>query len=257
MVGTRNLVELAAAHQVERFVLISSDKAVNPVNIMGCTKRVAELLVCQAAQRTGRPFVSVRFGNVLGSRGSVVPTFRQQIAEGGPVTVTHPDMQRYFMTIPEAVLLVQQAAVMGQPGLVFVLDMGQPVKMVDLAHDLIELSGLQVGRDIDIVFTGLRPGEKLFEELFGGVKVFDHTRHKKIFVARNGHVYGGDGEQTLDEQVNQLLEAAQAGRPESVRDWLHQIVPEFHPYVPADLDAPTVPHDRWPVRVSQPVASGD
>ena len=225
--GTRNLLDLAAAGGVERFVLISSDKAVNPVSIMGCTKRVAELLVTEAAQRTGRPFVSVRFGNVLGSRGSVVPLFRQQIADGGPVTVTHPDMQRYFMTIPEAVLLVQQAAVLGEPGVVFVLDMGQPVKMVDLANDLVHLSGLQVGRDIDIVYTGLRPGEKLFEELFGGAEATTHTQHAKIFVARNGHAPTGG--LSLDQQVDRLVEAAHAGRTADARNWLAQIVPEFHP----------------------------
>ncbi len=239
VLGTRNLVELAAAHNLERFVLISSDKAVNPVSIMGCTKRAAELIVTEAAQRAGRPYVSVRFGNVLGSRGSVVPLFRQQIAEGGPITITHPDMQRYFMTIPEAVLLVQQAALLGEPGNVFVLDMGQPVKIVDLARDLVQLSGLQVGRDIDLVFTGLRPGEKLTEELFGGAETPASTRHSKIFVAQNGHQTAG--ELSLSQQIDRLVEAAQAGSSEAVRHWLSQIVPEYRPAEPAPLHVAAPP----------------
>ena len=164
--GTHNVLDAALAVNVEHFVMISTDKAVNPTSIMGASKRSAELLVHQAAQRSGKPYVAVRFGNVLGSRGSVVLTFKQQIAAGGPVTVTHPEMVRFFMTIPEAVQLVLQAAVLGTGGEVFVLDMGEPVKIVDLARDLIELSGLQEGRDIDIEFSGIRPGEKLYEELF-------------------------------------------------------------------------------------------
>jgi len=218
---------LAEAHGVERFVLISSDKAVNPVSVMGVTKRVAELVVTSVAQRCQRPFVAVRFGNVLGSRGSVVPLFTQQIAAGGPVTVTHPDMCRYFMTIPEAVQLVLQAAVLGQAGNVFVLDMGQPVKMIDLATDLIRLSGLQVERDIDIIYTGIRPGEKLYEELFGGEEPAAQTRHAKIFVARNGHHPAGG--RPLGELVDKLLEAAEAGRRAELCHWLQQIVPEYCP----------------------------
>jgi len=163
-------------------VLISSDKAVNPVSVMGMTKRLAEMIVQDAAQQSGRSFVSVRFGNVLGSRGSVVPLFQNQIADGGPVTVTHADMERYFMTIPEAVQLVLQASVLGKKGEVFVLDMGEPIKIMDLARDLIELSGYQVGRDIDIAITGLRPGEKLREELFSDDEALAPTEHEKILV---------------------------------------------------------------------------
>ncbi|NTU65685.1 MAG: polysaccharide biosynthesis protein, partial [Chloroflexi bacterium] len=166
VLGTRNLLDAAAVTGVERFVMISSDKAVRPKSIMGASKRVAELLVHQTAWEIGKPYVAVRFGNVLGSRGSVLQTFKQQIAVGGPITITHPEMKRYFMTIPEAVQLVLQAAVLGQGGEVFMLDMGEPVKIVDLAQDLIELSGLEVGHDIEIAFTGIRPGEKLHEELF-------------------------------------------------------------------------------------------
>ncbi|MGQ9547802.1 MAG: polysaccharide biosynthesis protein [Roseiflexus sp.] len=185
VLGTRNLLDAAIVTGVERFVMISTDKAVNPTSIMGSSKRAAELLVHHAAKIGGRAFMTVRFGNVLGSRGSVVWTFKQQIAVGGPVTVTHPEMRRYFMTIPEAVHLVLQAATLGQGGEVFTLDMGEPVKILDLARDMIELSGLQVGRDIDIAFVGLRPGEKLFEELFLPGEQYDRTCHEKIFIARN------------------------------------------------------------------------
>lgn len=229
VLGTRHVAELSEIYGVERFVLISTDKAVNPVSVMGATKRVAELIVGMVAQRAQRPYVSVRFGNVLGSRGSVVPLFRQQIAEGGPVTVTDPEVKRYFMTIPEAVQLVLQAAVMSQGGEVFVLDMGQPVKIVDLARDLIELSGYQVGRDIDIVYTGLRSGEKLFEELFLDREDYSRTSHTHIFVARNTQAHSASIQETLVQHVNKLINAAQAGRSDEVSAWLKTIVPEYSP----------------------------
>ena len=182
VLGTRNLLAAAEQYKVGRFVMISTDKAVNPCSVMGTTKRLAELLVVAAARRSGQSYMAVRFGNVLGSRGSVVPVFQQQIAAGGPVTVTHPEMCRYFMTIPEAVQLVLQAAVLGRGGEVFELDMGQPVQILDLANDLIRLSGLQPGRDIKIVFTGARPGEKLVEELFLTQEDCKQTKHPKIYV---------------------------------------------------------------------------
>ena len=185
VIGTRNLLDVSLRTGVQNFVMISTDKAVNPTSIMGVSKRVAEILVHQAAIKSGRPYVAVRFGNVLGSRGSVVLTFKQQIARGGPVTVTDPEMTRYFMTIPEAVQLVLQAAVLGRGGETFVLDMGEPVKIVDLARDLIRLSGLEEGRDIDIVYSGVRPGEKLFEELFAPWEAYARTRHHKIFFSGN------------------------------------------------------------------------
>ncbi len=239
--GTRTLVQLAEQCAVERFVLISSDKAVNPTNIMGATKRVAEKIVQTVARRTGRPYVSVRFGNVLGSRGSVVPTFREQIIRGGPVTVTDPEVKRYFMTIPEAVQLVLQAATLAgvecRNG-VFVLDMGEPIKIVDLARDLIELSGKQVGQDIEIVFTGLRPGEKLFEELFGDGEDYRRTRHEKLFVTDGTPVSAGssspDGKteaEALQKLVDHLLQTAEKGQPDEVRRLLQEIVPNYQPAV--------------------------
>ncbi len=231
--GTRNLVGFSEQHGVERFVLISSDKAVNPSNIMGATKRVAEMITQDTARRTGKPFVAVRFGNVLGSRGSVVPTFREQIARGGPVTVTHPDVKRYFMTIPEAVQLVLQAATLaGQEcsSGVFVLDMGEPIKVADLARDLIELSGKQIGRDIEIVFTGLRPGEKLFEELFRDGESYRRTRHEKIFVAECPVAGAAASErEAIFGKIENLISRADAGADLEVRRLLRDIVPNYAP----------------------------
>jgi FlaA1/EpsC-like NDP-sugar epimerase len=205
--------------------MISTDKAVNPTSIMGASKRVAELLVHRAAHATAKPYVAVRFGNVLGSRGSVLHTFKQQIAAGGPVTVTHPEMRRYFMSIPEAVQLVLQAAVLGRGSEVFMLDMGEPVKIVDLARDLIELSGLQVGRDIDLVFTGLRPGEKLFEELFVPGESYRPTPHEKIFIA--GHAASQSVSASLDQALAGLEQAARQNDQAAILATLLQLIPEF------------------------------
>jgi FlaA1/EpsC-like NDP-sugar epimerase len=227
VLGTQSVLDAAKESGVERLVLISTDKAVHPTNIMGASKRVAELLLHQAAEATGRPYVAVRFGNVLGSRGSVLHTFRRQIATGGPVTVTDPDVKRYFMTIPEAVQLVLQASVMGQGGEVFVLDMGEPVRIVDLAADLIRLSGLELGRDIDIVFTGLRPGEKQFEELFLDGETYRRTEHQQIFIAANGQAFVPDA---LAWAMPRLYAAAQAGQRHAMLKWLQLLVPEYQPH---------------------------
>ena len=209
IIGTQIVLEAAQQTAVERFVLISSDKAVDPANIMGATKRVAELLIQDAAQRGGGRFATVRFGNVLGSRGSVVPLFKQQIAQGGPISITHPDMERFFMTIPEAVHLVIQAGALAQGGEIFVLDMGEPVKIVDLAQDLIRLSGLEVDQDIDIVFTGLRPGEKLTEQLYADDELAEPTAHPKVMVIKPNGMAGQETAK-LRARLEELGKAAQS-----------------------------------------------
>ncbi|MDX1616891.1 MAG: nucleoside-diphosphate sugar epimerase/dehydratase, partial [Candidatus Promineifilaceae bacterium] len=226
VLGTQHLLQAARAADVKHFVMISTDKAVNPTSVMGASKRVAELRVHAAAQESGRAYVTVRFGNVLGSRGSVVNTFKRQIAAGGPVTVTDPQMTRYFMTIPEAVQLVLQAAALGTGGEVFVLDMGEPVKIVDLAKDLISLSGLRLGRDIDVAFVGMRPGEKLFEELFVTGEECQRTAHEKIFIASN---WDNQQPADLDDQLAALYDAAQGSDDRSVRDKLLELLPEYEP----------------------------
>ncbi|MEA3375249.1 MAG: nucleoside-diphosphate sugar epimerase/dehydratase, partial [Chloroflexota bacterium] len=224
--GTRLLLEGAVVHGVERFILISTDKAVNPVNVMGATKRVAELLVQDVALRTGRPYAAVRFGNVLGSRGSVVPLFQRQIAAGGPITVTHPEMERYFMTIPEAVQLVIRAGALAEGGEVFVLDMGEQVRIVELAKELVRLSGLEPGRDIEIVFTQPRPGEKLSEELFGEDEEPRRTGHEKIFMAYGNNWWSSEA---LAAHVRQLEALAQEGDRGQVEAKLCEIVPGYLP----------------------------
>lgn len=227
ILGTRNLLDAAVLTGVEHFVMISTDKAVRPKSIMGASKRVAELLVHQTAWEIGKPYVAVRFGNVLGSRGSVLQTFKQQIAAGGPVTITHPEMKRYFMTIPEAVQLVLQAAVLGQGGEVFMLDMGEPVKIVDLAQDLIELSGLEVGYDIEIAFTGIRPGEKLHEELFIPGETYRRTEHQKIFVIESA--MGTVMPSQLNQVVARLEDAAYNNNVAEVDQSLRCLLTDFRP----------------------------
>ncbi|NQS92006.1 MAG: polysaccharide biosynthesis protein [Chloroflexi bacterium] len=206
--GTKNILSLSKAHGVERFVYISTDKAVEPINVMGMTKRVGEKLVSQAAAETAKPFVSVRFGNVLGSRGSVVPFFKKQIAAGGPVTITHPDVERFFMTIPEAVQLVLQASALGTANEIFVLDMGEQIKIRDLAVELIQLSGLEVGRDIEIVYTGLRPGEKLSEALYGKNENPHNTDHEKI---RSVYCDSALIDENFSEDLEALISFARQG----------------------------------------------
>ena len=226
VIGTRNVLNACLHNDVEHFVMISTDKAVNPTSVMGASKRVAELLVLQASRASGKPYVAVRFGNVLGSRGSVVLTFRQQIATGGPVTVTHPDMRRFFMTIPEAVQLVLQASVIGHGGEIFTLDMGEPVRLVDLAYDMIRLSGLEVGRDIEVKFTGIRPGEKLFEELFIKGEDYHRTSSDKIFIASNASSIVPEG---LDNLVGALESAARHDDGAAIYDLLKRMIPEYVP----------------------------
>jgi FlaA1/EpsC-like NDP-sugar epimerase len=225
--GTLHAARAAGACGAQRFVLISTDKAVNPTNVMGASKRLAERVVQAVAREyTGTQYVSVRFGNVLGSSGSVVPLFEKQIAKGGPVTVTHPDIVRYFMTIPEAVRLVLQAGLMGESGQIFVLDMGEPVKIAEMARMMIRLSG-KTEQEIPIQFTGLRPGEKLFEELLADNESTEPTPHPKLRVAK---AHAANGQVLAIEVVVQwLAQVGAAPQPQTVRHWLREQVPEYSP----------------------------
>lgn len=223
--GTKILADAADAFGVERFVMISTDKAVNPTNVMGASKRAAEIYVQSLARRSRTTFVTVRFGNVLGSNGSVVPIFQEQIRKGGPVTVTHPEVTRFFMTIPEASQLVLQAACMGRGGEIFLLNMGEPVKIVKLAEELIRLSGLRPYEDIDIVFSGLRPGEKMYEELLLSGEGIVATEHEMIMVARSESC---DAEE-LERKLEVLFTAARALDLQHIRRLLQGVVPEFIP----------------------------
>ena len=221
--GTRTMATLSDRYGVQRFVLVSTDKAVNPTSVMGATKRVAEIYLQAFSSQSSTRFVTVRFGNVLGSNGSVVPIFRQQIAAGGPVRVTHPEMRRYFMTIPEASQLVMQAGAMGHGGEILILDMGEPVKIVDLARDLITLSGLRPDVDVEIEFTGIRAGEKLFEELSTAAEAAEKTRHPKVFIGRiKPHAWA-----EVVRGVDALLALAEGTDSEQIRAELARLVPEY------------------------------
>ncbi len=221
VLGTKNVAELADSYKSEIFVLISTDKAVNPTSVMGATKRTAELVLQDINAESQTKYVTVRFGNVLGSRGSVVPLFEKQIAEGGPVTITHPEITRYFMTIPEAVQLVLQAGSQAEGGEVFLFDMGKPIKIKDMACDLIELHGLVPNQDIKITYTGLRPGEKLYEELLTAEEGTTSTKHKKIFKAQI-HPLESD---KLEQQLQLLLK--ERSTPEIIRI-LKELIPTYH-----------------------------
>ncbi len=221
--GTKQVADLAHEFAAQAFVMISTDKAVNPSSVMGASKRIAEMYVQALARNSQTKFTAVRFGNVLGSTGSVIPIFKEQIAKGGPVTVTHPDMRRYFMTIPEASQLVMQAGAMGQGGEIFVLDMGTPVKIVDLARDLITLSGLEPDKDIQITYTGLRPGEKLFEELCFDAEKMSKTRHPKIYTGK----LSGVPLDEIENRLGYLYQAMETYAPDTVRCSIKWLVPEF------------------------------
>lgn len=244
IIGTSNLVELALEYEADRFVNISTDKAVNPTSVMGASKRVAEYVVESGAVRakTGKVFVSVRFGNVLGSRGSVIPLFKEQIKKGGPVTVTDEQMTRYFMTIPEASQLVLQSGGMNNNGAVYVLDMGEPVRIVDLARDLIKLSGLQPDVDIPIHFTGMRPGEKLYEEILTAEEGTMHSKYEKIFMARKA----GVSIDNLEYMLAELHKAADEGNETRIRECFHQIIPNYSGFQEAGIKP-----------AKQPLASSD
>ncbi|MCY4567775.1 MAG: nucleoside-diphosphate sugar epimerase/dehydratase [Candidatus Poribacteria bacterium] len=225
ILGTQNLINAAIKHEVEAFILVSSDKAVNPTSVYGVSKRVTEKLVqCKAKQNRTR-FIAVRFGNVIGSRASVIPNFKRQIAKGGPVTVTHREATRYFMTIPEAVQLLIQAGTMGNDGEILMLDMGDPIKILDLAQDLIRLSGLEVDRDIKIEFTGLEPGEKLYEELLTPQEGVTATKHQRIFVAQLEQIE----ERQLLSQIEELSQLADALDSEGIVSKFQELVPTYQP----------------------------
>jgi len=224
VIGTRIVGEAALYAGVEQFVLISTDKAVNPASVMGATKRIAELLVQDLNRRSRTQFTVVRFGNVLGSNGSVVPIFTEQIRRGGPVTVTHPEIKRFFMTIPEAVQLVLQASVMGQGGDVFVLDMGEQIRVADMARNMILLSGRIPDQDIKIVYTGLRPGEKMYEELFDCDEHVEPTAHDKIKRAVS-QAATGPGE--LDRHLREMEKLTQGGDQEAIMRKLKEMVKTY------------------------------
>ena len=233
IVGSKIVMELAAECDVKRFVLVSTDKAVKPTNVMGASKRVAELLL-QSFQGNNTKFVAVRFGNVVGSSGSVIPLFRRQIEQGGPVTVTHPDVNRYFMTIPEAAQMIIQAGAMGEGGEVFILKMGTPVKILDMARDLIRLSGKEPDKDIKIVFTGLREGEKLYEELITVGEGIGPTKHEKIMVLRsdgfsNGLKSPAELHDWLNSELKQLYDLSLHHDSRAIKRKLQEIVPEYSP----------------------------
>ena len=225
VLGTRNVAQVSAEFDIDRFVLVSTDKAVNPTNVMGASKRGAEMIVQRMSRKSNTKFMAVRFGNVLGSRGSVIPIFKRQIKEGGPVTVTHKDVTRYFMTIPEAAQLVIQAGSLGDGGEVFVLDMGEPVKIMELAEDLIELSGLEVGKDIEIEVVGLRPGEKLYEELLNDDEDNLATEHERIFITS----LNSCDWQKLNKSLERLENLIDKGISSKIVDELVDMVGTYEP----------------------------
>jgi len=221
--GTRILADLAIKYLAKKFIMISTDKAVNPTSVMGASKRIAEIYI-QSLNKNGQPkFITTRFGNVLGSNGSVIPLFRAQIEKGGPVTVTHPEITRYFMTIPEACALVLEAGSMGNGGEIFIFDMGKSVRIVDLAKRMISLSGLTLGKDIHVKFTGLRPGEKLYEELLNSKENNIHTHHPRILIAK---VREYNIEQ-VSFGIDELIELSVSGKEREVVQKMKSIVPEF------------------------------
>ena len=240
--GTVNMVNYSDKYKVEKFVLVSTDKAVNPVNVMGATKRLAERCIQSINKKSNTDFFAVRFGNVIGSSGSAIPTFQNQINTGGPVTITHPEMSRYFMSIPEASQLILQAAAIGGGGKIFLLEMGRPIKIVQIARDLIRLSGLEPDQDIPIVYTGLRPGEKLYEELQTTEENIIHTDHNKIMILKDSnHVMEWVG---MVASTTKLLTISENLESEEIQRELKQMLPDYSPgghYAPVSINPPVDP----------------
>jgi len=229
--GTKNLIETASRYCAEHFVLISTDKAVNPTSIMGATKRIAEFLTVKMNSSCTTKFSTVRFGNVLGTNGSVIPIFKEQLKKGGPLTVTHPEIRRFFMLIPEAVQLVLIAAAAGNGGELFVLDMGEPIKIIDLAENFIRLSGFIPHKEIKITFTGLRPGEKLYEELFDESETMIPTSHKKLMMA----VPEVPLARILDHCISDFERIVQDYSLDEVVRTIQKVIPGFKSYVPEQI----------------------
>jgi FlaA1/EpsC-like NDP-sugar epimerase len=263
VIGSRVIMDLAVKYRVERFVLVSTDKAVRPTNVMGASKRLAELIL-QSRQGNGVRFMAVRFGNVIGSSGSVLPLFRRQLEQGGPITVTHPEVTRYFMTIPEAAQLILQAGGQGEGGEIFILEMGTPVKIAEMAKELVRLSGKEPGKDVEIIFTGLREGEKLYEELITQGEGIVPTSHEKIMVLRPDDWHGQNNQreftQWLNGKLDDLYQVASTHDAQAIRVKLREILPEYVPpqhvgcvleskYSQGNASAPTFPI------VSQPGSS--
>ena len=229
VMGTLNLVQLSQSYNAEKFVLVSTDKAVHPVNIMGATKRLAEKVIQSVEEIEKSPiFLAVRFGNVIGSSGSVIPIFQDQINRGGPVTITHPEMSRYFMSIPEAAQLTLQAGAMGDTtGQIYLLDMGKAVKIKDMAYDLIRLSGLEPDQDIPIIYTGLRPGEKLYEELVSKEEQAQTTNHKKIMVLQNGS--NNMPWSLMKREIQSLMDISMKFDTDAIKRKLQHLIPDYTP----------------------------
>ena len=227
--GTVNLIEATELNDVERFVLVSTDKAVRPANVMGATKHVAEMLIQTKGMNSRTAYMAVRFGNVIGSSGSVIPIFQEQIKKGGPITITHPDMKRYFMSIAEAAQLILQAGAIGKGGEVFILDMGDPISIKDLAYELVRLSGLEPEVDIPIEYIGIRSGEKMFEELIDDTEKVERTGHQKIMVVRTQHIHK---QELTEKTIEELIAVGNSYDPKAIKKKLQHIVPEYDPFSP-------------------------
>jgi FlaA1/EpsC-like NDP-sugar epimerase len=223
ILGTKTVADLASEFKIEKFVMVSTDKAVNPTNVMGASKRIAEIYIQSLGENSATKFITTRFGNVLGSNGSVIPRFKKQIEQGGPLTITHPDITRFFMTIPESCQLVLEAGCMGNGSEIYVFDMGQSVKIIDLARKMIKLSGLKEDRDIKIIYTGLRPGEKLYEELLSSAENSLPTHHKQILIGKVREYQF----EVVDTFINELILLFNTQNNALIVSKMKEIVPEF------------------------------